>query len=1161
MNRFKIYEELISSLKSDGVNSIYVHGIVEEATGHFIHTLTEYTNRPAFVVFENDKKALDNYEKFKNYSENTRYFPSIEFSFQDLENFDHLNQKHRLSAISAILEGKNPIVFASAEALMRKMADPEIFKNNITKIDSYSEIDPHELSKKLVRLGYQKRNIIQAKGEFSIRGDILDIFQVKDENPIRIEFFDTSIDSIRMFDINSQKSIDNLDEAIIYPIDENIVDFCDSTIIKKIESDLNNTRKKFKGDELDVIESKFQAIIEKLEEKMYSNIDLLIPYIQDNDACIFDYLSNEYMVIFEDISRIYEDSIGRESFLDSSINDAILSGSLLKGHANIYHRINELIALKINHLDKINVSVLLKRIRLLKIDKLIEIKTVEQDKYNGKFEDFIRTLKLRIENNSTQFIFSNTVENLLLIKDRLGEYDIFANERKNIHDFEVGRVNLLKSSLNEGFIYPSENFSVVTHFDIFGYQKKTAKKSKKVINQRDLINYTDLEPGDLVVHENYGVGKYLGIKNIEVNSSKVDYIEILYLNSDKLFIPTNEMHMISKFVGSGDKQPKLSKLNSVDWQKTKSRAKKSIDEIAENLVQLYAKRLKLKGFQFSEDTVWQKEFEESFIYEETGAQLRSIAEIKEDMESDKPMDRLLCGDVGYGKTEVALRAAFKAIMDGKQVVMLAPTTILVKQHFKTMADRFKHFPITIDYLSRFKSPTLKEDVKRKLKRGQIDFVVGTHAVLSKDVAFKDLGLLIVDEEQRFGVKHKEKIKEMSENIDSLTLSATPIPRTLQMSLSGIRDMSLLDEHPQNRLPINTYVMEFNPSVIREAILKEMSRNGQVYFVFNRVNGIYGIQSQLQQLIPEARIAVSHGRMSVSELENILEDFTNGEYDVLLTTTIIETGMDIQNVNTIIVYNADQMGLSTLYQLKGRIGRSERNSFAYFTYEKNKILTEVAEKRLKAIKDFNELGSGYKIAMRDLELRGAGNLLGESQSGHIEAIGYDLYVRMLKEAIDGIKGIKPKININVKIDLKISSFIPDKYISDQNEKINIYKKISFIENEHDYYEIIDELIDRFGDMPKSVQNILDVALIKALMTRANFTELNQLEKEVELVYPNLEIFNVFKLEKLAENYVGDLRFDLRNKPKILVRNDEKFVKNIINVLNEIDKINGGKNEKN
>jgi transcription-repair coupling factor (superfamily II helicase) len=666
---------------------------------------------------------------------------------------------------------------------------------------------------------------------------------------------------------------------------------------------------------------------------------------------------------------------------------------------------------------------------------------------------------------------------------------------------------------------------------------------------------------DFVVHENHGVGQYKGIEQIEVQGIKKDYIIIQYRGNDKLFIPTDQMNLVQKYIGGEAVKPKLNKLSGIEWQKAKQKAKKSVEVIAEDLIELYAERSKIKGFSFSKDTEWQKEFESSFIYEETPSQIRSIEEIKKDMESDKPMDRLLCGDVGYGKTEVAIRAAFKAIMDGKQVAVLVPTTILAQQHYNTILDRFKDYPMKVEKLSRFRTAKEQKQILKDLNRGLIDIVVGTHKILSKDLVFKDLGLLIIDEEQRFGVRHKEKLKDLKKNIDVLTLSATPIPRTLQMGLVGIRDMSTLDEPPEERFPINTYVIEFNPQIIKDAINREMLRGGQIYFVYNKIHDIDEVRFKLLDLVPDAKIAIAHGRMSERELENVMLDFGDGEYDILLCTTIIETGLDIANVNTMIVYDADKMGLSQLYQLKGRIGRGDRTSYAYFTYEQNKSLTEISEKRLMAIKDFTEFGSGYKIAMRDLELRGAGNILGEVQSGHISAVGYDLYVKLLEETLGEIRGEAPKVKASeVEIDIKIDAYIPSSYIEDSNEKIDMYKKIASINTEEDYDEIVEELIDRFGDIPKMVQNIMDISLMKSYASKCGFERLFEKAGKIEIIYSDKKELDLKELEFISENYKGEMNFDLSDKPIISIEFKDNNLKNIIELLKVIMtfKINNEKN---
>nr|WP_244262766.1 transcription-repair coupling factor [Thermoanaerobacter siderophilus] len=681
---------------------------------------------------------------------------------------------------------------------------------------------------------------------------------------------------------------------------------------------------------------------------------------------------------------------------------------------------------------------------------------------------------------------------------------------------------------------------------------KGAKKTVKIRNADKIKSFTELEVGSYVVHVNYGIGKYEGIEKIKVDGIIRDYLKIIYAGGDTLFVPVEQLDLVQKYVGPTDNPPKLNKLGGSEWLRAKRKAKKAVADLAKDLIQLYAKRQMVKGHAFSPDTPWQKEFEEQFPYEETEDQLRCIKEIKEDMEKDRPMDRLLCGDVGYGKTEVALRAAFKAVADGKQVAFLCPTTILAYQHYTNFIERFKEFPVKIEMLSRFRTPKEQAQIIKGLAEGTIDIIVGTHRLLQNDVKFKDLGLLIIDEEQRFGVVHKEKIKKLKENIDVLTLSATPIPRTLHMSLIGIRDMSVLENPPEDRFPVETYVMEFNEELIKDAILREIGRGGQVYFVYNRVNGIEKMASLVKDLVPGCRVAVAHGQMEESQLEKVMIDFLNGEYDVLVSTTIIETGLDIPNVNTIIVYDADKLGLSQLYQLRGRVGRSNRLAYAYFTYRKDKVLSEVAEKRLEAIKEFTEFGSGFKIAMRDLEIRGAGNLLGAEQHGHINAIGYDLYLKLLEEAIRNLKGEAPKEEITTTIDIKVNAYIDSSYIEDENLRLEMYKKIASIESREDMIEISEELVDRFGDYPKPVEALLEIAYLKAIASQLYITEITEKGNVVILKFKDMESVNMEVIEKVIKEYGGNLIFSSQVQPYLTYRFNKKetIQKELIELVEKI-----------
>ncbi|NLW52367.1 MAG: transcription-repair coupling factor [Tissierellia bacterium] len=1160
LNKLSSYDGFYKSI--DNGENIYVNGIVPEATGHFLYSLYRNKKRPVFVVCENDKKARKLYEQLSELLEDKLHlFPELDLNFQSATNYDYENRSHRLKAMKALIKGESSIILTYPQALMNRLEKASEFAKKSMIISMDTELDPMEFSAYLSQHGYTKTQTVEAKGEFSIRGDIIDVFEIHEDNPIRIELFDTEIDSLRRFDVNTQLSIDKVDEIEIYPVFS--IEFDDHDLKKITDSILEDLEivKKIYGQEVySHACDKFLSLIDDLHPiKASENADLFIPYSQKDFVGISDYLNKDSITVMLDYPRIIESHKEIETFIFEQYKYGVESGYLLPKHINSFVKQSEIFE-ELSKRQYVNISQVYKKFKTLDFDLRLEIRTREVEQYHGRWQDFIDSVESFMKDKYKIYILANNKDKIASLKKEfeLLEYPVYGEMPNSDKSYGI---QIIGSNWTNGFEYIDDKVVFITEYEIFGSAKSKSKKSTKIINKRDFLNYTDLEVGDLVVHENYGVGKYLGLKNIEVQDSKVDYIEIEYRSGDKLFIPTTEMGLISKYVGAGEALPKLSKLYSSDWTKTTQKAKKAIEQIAENLVRLYANRSKIKGFKFSKDTPWQQEFEDQFMFEETNAQLRAVDEIKSDMELDLPMDRLLCGDVGYGKTEVAFRAAFKAIMDGKQVVMLAPTTILVKQHFTNMVKRFKEFPLDIDYISRFKTPKQKEEIKKKLRKGQLDFVVGTHALLADSVTFKNLGLLIIDEEQRFGVKHKEKIKEITQDIDVLTLSATPIPRTLQMSLSGIREMSLLDEAPENRLPINTYVMEYEPAVIRTAILKELARGGQIYFVFNRVNGIETMKKHLQELVPEASIAVTHGQMSNANLDKILDSFVKNEIDILLTTTIIETGMDIQNVNTIIVYNADMMGLSQLYQLKGRIGRSDRSAFAYFTFEKYKSITEIAEKRLKAIKDFNELGAGYKIAMRDLELRGAGNLLGESQSGHIESIGYDLYVRMLKESIDSLKGIEPKKKSNVKIDVKVDAYIPGSYIPDHTEKINMYKKISYIENIEDYHDIVDELIDRFGTFPKAVQNILDLSLIRTMLERVSFDEMVEVDGEIEFRYDNFNVFSVKKLERLSKLYEGYMRFDLVSTKKIIIKKDMSFIENSKKLLEQIYEMIGENDEEN
>ncbi|EGC84565.1 transcription-repair coupling factor [Anaerococcus hydrogenalis] len=1119
------------------ISPVFLHGLTDQSKAHIFSTIFKYTDKTIVIICENEKKAQVMCEDINSIVEDKcMYFPSTEINYYNIKNLEKNNQISRLEVLSRIIGNDNFIITTSLDALRNKLTPKKIFKEKSFKIDIDNEIDIKEIKNSFLELNYDFTKLVESKGEFSIRGSIIDFWPIEYENPIRIELFDTEIDSIRFFDKDSQRSLENIDEILVRPTKELIYEKSDyEKSIKLIDKDIDSL-----SDNLGMskLKDKYSQIVSYLKDSLYiSNDDLISPYRADNFDDFFDYIKKDSIFVFEDLNRSIDNFNDIMDKFNLDLANQMDNGEVFSTFKNIKINIDEIYK-HIKSYPIINSASLLKNNNFIRAKKIIELKSIEQENFNRNISNFVDNIKTVIKNNEKAYIFASDKKSLENIKEIFDENEIVNYSL----DFEIeddkNNVYLSDKSLSRGYIFTNYKINTYTHRDVFGKEKhKNKKRKNKALNARDIINYSDIEIGDYVVHENNGIGIYKGISQIEVNNTKKDYFVIEYQGNDKVFVPVDQMDLVSKYIGNKGDKPKISSLGSNQWKKAKQRAKKAVDEIADDLVELYAKRSKARGHAFAKDTPWQKEFEDSFIYEETDSQLRSIDEIKDDMEDIKPMDRLLCGDVGYGKTEVALRAAFKAVMDGYQVCFLVPTTILARQHFKTMQERFKDFPIDCAMLSRFVSKKDQEKYIHNLKSGKIDIIVGTHRLLSKDIKFKKLGLLIIDEEQRFGVRHKDKLKKLKENIDVLTLSATPIPRTLQMSLTGIRDMSTLDEPPERRQPVNTYVLEYDFSIIKRAIEKELDRDGQVYFVYNRVYNIDKIYNHLKLLVPDAKIEIAHGQMSAKSLEKIMEDFVSGEIDILLATTIIETGMDIQNVNTIIVYDSDMMGLSQLYQLKGRIGRSSRSSYAYFTYAKGKVLTEIGEKRLKSIKDFSDFGSGYKIAMRDLELRGAGNILGESQSGQVEAIGYDLYVKFLQQAIDKASGKDiDSIKFNdVYIDIKIDAFIPESYIEDSSQKIQMYKRISSIEDLEDYSLLVEDLIDRYGDIPVMVDNIMYVSLIKSMADKLGFDQIREVNGEIRISFNDRNKFSFEELSQINEDYKGELAFDLSENPAFKLPN--------------------------
>ena len=1120
-----------------GKRRIHLHGLVSESTGPFVAALAAQRECPVFVVSESAVKARAFTEELQNAGFARAYtYPEEELQFFKTDSTISPVSRQRLAVLQEVYAGGTMVVSTTLSALKRRIVPPRRYAESVVTLAVDTSVSEEEVIRKLVAMRYVRTTSVEHAGEFSVRGDILDVFPPASKLPYRIEFFDTDIERIHSFEVETQRSVDPHEKILLTPA-ENLL-FTDADckdVLSRMRADLKQAESVAKKHHLHPNLDKFYHLMDELETNNHvSNPDLAEAYLNDDStAGLMDYLPDDAVIVLDDISRILETEKRRDALALDTYTTLAEQSEILKAHLSHRLTITDVYE-AIGAYALVNLTQILKSVREFTPDALLQIRSMEAENFNNRWSEFTDALHWSQKQKKKIVLAVGSGKEALA--ERLLASDIlFTNEtpRTRFKDIKDGEILLSSLSLGHGFLLPDGNLHIISRTEIFGKEKKR-KAVRRPRRKSDLLNYQDLAPGDYVVHEIYGIGEFLGTETIEYDGLKKDFIKISYKGADALYVPTDEMDLVTKYIGSGGPKPRISSLGGSEWKRSKEKARKAVDAIAEDLLELYAKRSKVKGHAFAADSPWQQEFEESFLYEETPSQLRAAEEIKADMESSKPMDRLLCGDVGYGKTEVALRAAFKAVMDGKQVAFLAPTTILVQQHYQTMMDRFLSYPMRIEFLSRFKSAEKQKAVVKQIRQGSVDIVVGTHRLLSKDIQFKDLGLLIVDEEQRFGVKDKEKMKKIKENVDVLTLSATPIPRTLQLSLTGIRDMSLLEEPPEERYPTISYVMETDPVVLRDAIRRELDRNGQVYVVHNRVHDIHFAYERLQALVPEARIVVAHGQMSIRELENVMEQFVSGEADILLATTIIETGMDIANVNTLIVEQADRMGLSQLYQLKGRIGRSDRQSYAYFTYDRSKVLSEISEKRLKAIRDFTEFGSGYKIAMRDLELRGAGNLLGESQSGHIESIGYELYVRMLEEAVSRAKGEAKTVHAgDINVDVKVSAFIPDEYIPQSSDKIMMYRQIASIENEEEYSKIVEELLDRFGDPPESVENLLDIALIKRWASDLGFSRIKETKEAIELRYEKFEQFSVEQLKAISEGYSGPLTFDFQKEPRFKI----------------------------
>ena len=1054
------------------------------------------------VVFSNEEKAKKAYEEYLLFGEETYLYPARDllFYYADIKGKTLTNR--RMEVLRAIAEKKKeePVtVITTMDAFLDGIISPDEIQKNRIHITGEDTVDLTKLEQDLTALGYERESQIEAPGQFAVRGGIIDVFPLAEEMPVRIELWGDEIDSIRMFDAKSQRSIENISEITIYPASENCFG--------------NNGLVSF------------------------------LKYFPENETLLF----------YDEPHRLQETAETVEAEYTESLKNRADAGMKEEGEEELRVFQTKDIISEMNRYSGIGLTTLESKCGLFKVRSVYTVQAKGVNPYNNSFELLTRDLKRLKRNGYRVVLLSGSRTRAKRLAEDLRDYDLSSFYSEDMQrDVKPGEIMAAYGYASEGYEYPMLKFVVISESDIFG-RKKKKKKRKKYEGQR-IQDFAELKPGDYVVHENHGIGVYKGIEKIEVEKIVKDYMKIVYAEGGVLYIPVAQMDLIQKYAGADAKKPRLNKLGTIQWGKTKSQVKKAVQIVAKDLVELYAVRQQSEGFVYGPDTVWQKEFEEMFPFEETDDQLQAIEDTKHDMESKKIMDRLICGDVGYGKTEIAIRAAFKAVQEGKQVVCLVPTTILAQQHYNTFVQRLKEFPVRIDLLCRFRSAAEQKKTIEDTKKGFVDILVGTHRVLSKDVVFKDLGLLIIDEEQRFGVTHKEKIKKLKENIDVLTLTATPIPRTLHMSLIGIRDMSVLEEAPNERMPIQTYVMEYNDEMVREAITRELARDGQVYYVYNRVNDIADVAGRIQSLVPDANVAFAHGQMKERELEDIMYDFINGDIDVLVSTTIIETGLDIPNANTMIIQDADRFGLSQLYQLRGRVGRSNRMAYAFLLYQRDKLLKEVAEKRLSAIREFTDLGSGIKIAMRDLEIRGAGNLLGEAQSGHMEAVGYDLYCKMLNEAVRQLKGGPEAETFTTLIDLNVDAYIPEYYIKNEYQKLDIYKRIAAIESEEELEDMTEELIDRFGDIPKKVQQLLVIASLKSLAHSVYVTAIEQKGEEIRFTMYEKAKIDPSGIPKFLDSYKNDLIFRAEEPPYFLYcrkgRNKKSNTENVLDTVRRI-----------
>lgn len=1140
--KMKKYEEYINDVKK-GNYPISLSGLSDSQKAHIIYSTKFYTERPVLVVTYNEIQ-LKKFQNDMNFFDdsNIDVYPKKEVVYYDIDTMNKDNTMDRLKVYTNLYNTESTIILTTIEALMQKTITKEKMFSNVVFLEVGKNILLDNLKENLSDLGYERTDMVESRGQFSIRGGLLDVFPLNTKDPIRIEFWGDEVDSIRYFDVSTQRSIENITQISLFPVEEFLIEKNELEVIgNKILKDNRNN----------------ESDVEAIKNGNYlTKVDKYFKYFYNQTATLLDYITKDTIIFVDEPSRIKLKSEAIENENKEIIEQFLEKGKGIPSYTEAMGTYLD-ISTKLENMNIINLE---------RIDNMhakrngYSFSCREVNFFRSSVDIYIQEIQESYNGGKKILILAGSNSKARATAAMLLDHNISAEfmEKENIKDLENKKVIVTSGTLSEGFEYIdlglivviTDNDNTIVNRSKRSYRPSAFTEGKKVV-------FADLNVGDYVVHSTHGIGQYIGIHTLVVDGIKKDYIKIKYRNEDTLYIPTNQLENIRKYIGSGDVAPKLNKLGSKDFTKTKARVKASLKDIAIGLIELYAKRNNQKGYKYSGDTVWQAEFEEQFPYKETEDQIRCIDEVKEDMEKEMPMDRLLCGDVGYGKTEVAIRAAFKAVMEGKQVAYLVPTTVLAEQQYKTFAERMKNYPIKVEVLNRFKTKKEQTEIIKKMQYGELDVIIGTHRIVQNDIRFKDLGLLIIDEEHRFGVRHKEKIKEIKNNVDVLTMTATPIPRTLHMSVVGIRDMSVIYEPPKNRIPVQTYVLEYDEEVIREAIIKEIEREGQVFYLYNKVETIERKTNEVSKLVPEARVAFAHGQMTGTELENIMKDFMDKKIDVVVCTTIMESGIDIPNANTIIIEDSDRLGLAQLYQIRGRVGRSNRMAYAYITYKRNRILTEASEKRLKAIKEFTEFGSGFKIALRDLEIRGAGNILGPEQHGHMEAVGYEMYCKLLEEAVKEIQGLEVRPEFETQIDIKVTAYIPNEYIENTNQKIEVYQYIASIEKEEQISEVVDELIDRYGELPNEVINLLEVARIKTYAKKLFIISIVQKESKVLIQFKNANKIDGKTVQILVNEYKNRIFFSGTGTPYITLKLQEEkesdILKEILQLLKTINNL--------